>query len=360
MSVPVEDRARGRFGELDALRGIAACAVVAFHYTTLFDEFFPGHRRFPVTFRAGALGVQLFFMISGFVILMTARQKRSARAFGLARAVRLYPTYWACVTVTLLVTSATGVSVLGQPADVVAVNYTMLQSFLRVRDLDGAYWSLAREITFYLIVAAALVVMRGRLTSRVTTRIAVVWTLFGLALCTLSWMRPGNVTHLLVSATASQYAPLFSFGMVMYEMRLGQRRGLLLPAFLALAATATQGLIEGWRLAPVVFLLTLAFAAVTLTNRFAWLNTRVLLWLGAVSYPLYLLHQNIGYAIIVRTDERLGPYGSRLIAFAVVLALAWGVHEVIERRLTRAISVRLRARPAPPHAPSAGGEPTNA
>lgn len=64
----------GRYRELDALRGIAAMAVVISHLTGNFDLFFPEYPPLGVSFAYGGLGVQLFFMISGYVILMTARR----------------------------------------------------------------------------------------------------------------------------------------------------------------------------------------------------------------------------------------------------------------------------------------------
>ena len=142
----------GRFRELDGLRGIAAFAVLLSHYTWEFDVIFPGHTPFPASLPLGALGVSLFFMISGFVILMTAERKPQPTRFAQARAVRLYPTYWACLTITILVVYLSGTSALFRTPGELAVNYTMLQSFVGVRSIDGAYWSLSREIIFYGII----------------------------------------------------------------------------------------------------------------------------------------------------------------------------------------------------------------
>lgn len=55
----------------------------------------------------GYLGVELFFMISGFVILMTA-SNNSLKRFFISRAVRLYPAFWVCCTITFLLILAVG------------------------------------------------------------------------------------------------------------------------------------------------------------------------------------------------------------------------------------------------------------
>src|SRR5690348_11363931 len=91
-----------RLYEIDALRIIAAVAVVVYHYT--FADFAGGltmtafPQISPVT-RYGYLGVDLFFVISGFVCLLTALN-RKPHQFVISRIVRLYPAYWVAVTLT--------------------------------------------------------------------------------------------------------------------------------------------------------------------------------------------------------------------------------------------------------------------
>src|SRR5262249_17939386 len=96
-----------RYYELDLLRFVAAFSVLLFHYTFrgtaaldhVSDLSYPWLA--PVT-KDGYLGVDLFFLISGFVILMSA-SSGSKRQFGVSRIVRLYPAYWVCCTATFLV-----------------------------------------------------------------------------------------------------------------------------------------------------------------------------------------------------------------------------------------------------------------
>ena len=95
-----------REGFLDALRFFAALSVVLYHYGFL--GYAPGNLltlSFPElspAARYGYLGVQLFFMISGYVILWSING-RTASQFALHRFIRLYPTFWLCAAITLLV-----------------------------------------------------------------------------------------------------------------------------------------------------------------------------------------------------------------------------------------------------------------
>ena len=80
-----------RLLELDALRGIAAMAVMGFHYTTLYSHETGHLGELPFEVRYGNYGVHLFFMISGFVIFMTLERTRTAKDFIVSRFSRLFP-----------------------------------------------------------------------------------------------------------------------------------------------------------------------------------------------------------------------------------------------------------------------------
>ena len=104
---------RSRLALLDLLRFTAALSVVAYHWLFwgIEHDAIRSFGRTPVSWLAayGFLGVQLFFLISGFVIFLSA-SGREASAFAAGRATRLYPAYWAGVALTsatLLLTAQT-------------------------------------------------------------------------------------------------------------------------------------------------------------------------------------------------------------------------------------------------------------
>src|SRR5438128_1660502 len=144
-----------RANEIDLLRFLAALAVVIFHYAF---RGYVGHSSslpYPLLEPAakyGRHGVELFFMISGFVILMSA-SSGSLRHFIVSRVVRLYPAYWVCCTVTF-----TALVLLAKQSSPTVVQYvsnmTMLTGFdfmqkiAPVPLMDGSYWSLVVEMRF--------------------------------------------------------------------------------------------------------------------------------------------------------------------------------------------------------------------
>ncbi len=135
-----------RVKELDSLRGIAALLVVIFHFTM--DRKTSSH-----LFNLGSTGVDLFFIISGFVIFMSLNKVKDSKSFIINRVSRLYPTYWTCVTFTFIIitlTAAYNQSVHPVSFGQYLANMTMFQHFFRIQDIDGPYWTMIVEMMFYI------------------------------------------------------------------------------------------------------------------------------------------------------------------------------------------------------------------
>lgn len=171
-----------RIPVLDALRLLAALAVALYHYTTFWAvdgthspaHYLPSASRVTVY---GFLGVEVFFMISGFVIGMSSWGKRLGD-YAASRVARLYPAYWVCIAITLALTTLLPVKGGWIPVydsftwvDI-GLNLTMLQHPLGAPSVDNVYWTLWTELRFYLLWA--LVVGRG-----VTYRRAVLFCVAG-------------------------------------------------------------------------------------------------------------------------------------------------------------------------------------
>ena len=211
---------------VDALRGLAAIAVCLFHWERIAFGTDTAEQRF----RLGLLGVELFFVISGFVILMVAERARSVPSFVLARMLRLYPAYLASVALTAVCVLWVGKYDIGA----VLVNLTMLQSFVDMPNITNPYWTLAFELSFYGLLT---VVLASNALGRIE-RLALAWLAAALAYRLLV---PGPLgfdpDHPLAQLgyilVAPQFAPFFVIGLMVYRLRAGQLR---LTGALALAA----------------------------------------------------------------------------------------------------------------------------
>ena len=343
-----------RIRELDALRGLAAMAVVLFHFTSQFDRLY-GHST-PLRFSLprGDLGVDFFFMLSGFVILMTLDRMPSALEFVVGRLARLYPAYWAAAAITLAVVAWAGLP--GQEVSLgeAVVNATMLPRVLGARPIDSAYWSLQVELLFY---AAMLVLHRsGALKTPRWPMTLALW----LALATAAQFVAAqfaaaqfvaDTTPLVPAASGPlaltfvtklqtvlslKYLHLFAVGIVLYRVHGAGRwtpAAWLLLAWCALV----QARLDSWSAAGVVIVLAAVLHAAA-HGRPRFLATPPLVFLGTISYPLYLIHQNVGY-VVIRNLEAAGMEASLAVATAVAgsLLLATGLSFGIERPAMAAI-----------------------
>ena len=106
---------RQRLNQLDALRGLAAMAVVLFHFSTRFSELYPQAAPQAWSVPLGYVGVNLFFIISGFVIFMTVERTARPADFVVSRISRLYPAYWVAIILTFCITHDAGLQLLESP-----------------------------------------------------------------------------------------------------------------------------------------------------------------------------------------------------------------------------------------------------
>lgn len=340
---------QARLAELDALRGVAVILVVLYHYTTRVGELFPSAAWGEFAF--GSYGVHLFFVISGFVIVMTLERSARALDFVVARFSRLYPAYWTGVLATALV-----LALLRGPMDPpslsqVLVNLTMLQSFFKVPPVDGVYWTLEVELLFYAMMLGLFSL--GWL-SRAHRPIAA-WLALSALYYSPAWQ--AGVAGLPLSGLAArllilEYAPFFVIGVMFY--RLHARQGNAAWNY-GLAASA-------WCLVSLTFPAAVA-AMILAASGVLWklsrgglpvLCFRPLVFFGTISYSLYLVHQNIGQSLIVDLAAAgVGPALRAAVAAAFSIALAAIITFSIERPALKAIRRCYRTRCAPGHrAPS--------
>jgi peptidoglycan/LPS O-acetylase OafA/YrhL len=311
-----------RITELDSLRGLAALGVVLFHFTAKYRQEFGHAFSSNWDFATGHYGVDLFFIISGFVIFFSLEKCRDAQDFMVKRFSKLYPTYWVCVILTYSMVSIFGLSA-GRTVSlpIAIINLSMLQGLVKLPHVDGAYWSLLRELLFYGMM---LVVFMTKKMGQILW-IGAAWLLvaFGSSLVTL----PIDVVIWLNLS----YAGLFFAGIVFYKIWEGKRTVLhygLIFLCLALNLWFHHTKPEGMVATLIIFSIMGLFAHGFL----AFIAVRPLLFLGQISYALYLLHQNIGF-IIIRALQAKGYTSvvTLLIPIAVSIVLAYLITEYVEK-----------------------------
>lgn len=345
---PAAKRARPRLRALDGLRLVAALMVAGYHYGGRDGEISEAwgsspQLQFPTAhswFAYGCLGVQIFFVISGFVICMSG-WGRPLRAFFASRASRLLPSYWAAI---ILVTAVFALPVVTyhavSPSDAL-VNLTMLQQPLGVDRVLGVCWTLWAELRFYALFAL-FVVMPGANRARVILFCAV-WTLAAV-------IAEGADEPLLDLVLMPEYAPFFIGGIGIYLVHRDRKDltawGIVGVSWLIGQHYAVDRL---WH-APnpdffsyrtsfgIIAVVTAGFAAVLLIalgalHRVDWQWLTVA---GALTYPFYLVHEHLGWVTVAALHRGLGlpSYATLGLTVAAMLLLAWLLNRLVEERLT--------------------------
>lgn len=229
----------GRFRELDGLRGIAALAVVIGHFGATFNQNYIHSPQSPYSFPLGEMGVQLFFIISGYVILLTAIKSGSALKFMISRVARLYPTYWFGIIIATLVYVLYGNPGRHITQLQVLLNTTMMQRFIMVEDVDKVYWTLAVEMQFYLLMATYMLCRRGKIYRRELTIGIIIWSVLGAILCIVVGVPHNALSKIILWSVLAEHAPLFCLGMVLFMYSHDRRFTWLIPVLTIMASINT-------------------------------------------------------------------------------------------------------------------------
>ena len=341
---PIKSR---RLRGLDALRGLAALAVVLYHYTTIYESHFGSYPSRPLfSLPHGHFGVELFFLISGFVILGTIERTSDLKRFAIARFARLYPTYLVCALISLAALYTCNLNFSPLTAKAVAINATMLSSVAGTPLIDPSYWTLSYEVLFYAGAGVLYSVLGSRLRLELP---CLAWLACSFAGHLLPWFADHHRLHVLLNV---EYANLFVLGMMLHYISENVQTPLTIPVLcVALLMTLFPPEFNRGNMSqPIYVTMIAAFStAIWLVSRTGgkFLDIRPLVFFGEISYSLYLVHQVVGFAVI-RALLRLGaPTNTAIIStICLVVGLACLLRIFVEKPAERWIK-NLGKRVAP-------------
>jgi peptidoglycan/LPS O-acetylase OafA/YrhL len=344
-----------RFAFIDALRGIAAVWVAGYHlYGGLSNQY--ARHTFPEPFhsllRHGNCGVEIFFVISGFVIAYSIRNALITPGyygnFVLRRCIRLDPPYWATIVLALAAGVVAGSlrsdrSLAFPSLGVLAAHLCYLQNLLGLGNVVEVFWTLCIEVQFYLtfllLCGLAQVVTRKNPTAA--------FFIFGpLALWSFG-IRAGVLTspH---PALMLKFWYLFQLGALAWWAIAGYVRSAWFLAYvLVLGAVETRAFTVESSVGLLTGLTVYLVARAGYLERL--LDVEPVQFFGRISYSLYLVHPVVGvpftYFFARRwagseptTGAALGLFA---VAFAVSTVTAYMMYRCVERPSV-ALSGRLK------------------
>lgn len=334
--------ASARLGGLDIFRFSLCAAVVFAHFwyfgPTGIGPNWPGLHMSELALLAYA--VQGFFMISGFAVMYTIKG-RTAVSFAIARIARLWPALAVCSLITWL---GARHALTWAPGLHQVVNSWLVLPLMgdRGAGADWSYWTMTFELRFYAFVFLAMLVADVH---RFRLPMLAAW----LGVTIYDAVLPGNATAHFIAL--DWYGGSFIVGgltYVIWEQRGLQRKvaaALLLPAFFVCSLQMLGEYVEQhetWRTVPMMSVTMWIVPVVSwllLVGALMWRKpfanrqvARFAAFLGSVTYPLYLVHQLLGYRIINDLTHSLSanmvwiaPFVATLVSVALgsVVAIWW-------------------------------------
>lgn len=315
-----------RLEVLDSLRGLAALFVVLYHYTTRYYDFYKVEKDYQLSFTYGNYGVEVFFIISGFVIFLTLSKTKTSLDFIVNRFIRLFPTYWISVTLTFIIISQ--FSLPGREVSILEyiINLSMIHLEFRINSVDGVYWTLLYELKFYVLM---LLLYHFNLLKKINYL-----SLFILVVIVFLNMFSLNETILfkiLNKIFIFNYIHLFISGIMFYKIMKKDYNpliflNLLISYLLAIYSQNANIIIIFSSIYFIFILLSL--------GKLKFLSQKSLIFLGSISYSLYLIHQNIGYIVLnFFSSNNLSMRVGTISAFIISIFIATGITYLFEKNM---------------------------
>lgn len=308
-----------RLHHVDALRGLAALSVCMFHLTTARPGFLADGSLLKAISQFGYLGVEVFFIISGFIIPVALSKSRyhigNFPQFLVKRIIRIDPPYFTAAGLSFLLfwlaSLYTG-TVFSFPPIALLAHIGYLNDLLGLPWMVPIFWTLAIEFQYYIFIAVCfpLLSMPDPKTS--------------LLFC-LVFLLTGLLTS--YSALFFYYAPLFVFGFLCYLKKEGKINNTLFCLLLCLNFLVVyhkMGLPSAVASALASFLIL-----------FWFVKNNILIFLGKISYSIYLIHIPVGTRVVnlLSIKPAFRDHGHWVILLAVIVTLvaSYGFYRLIER-----------------------------
>jgi peptidoglycan/LPS O-acetylase OafA/YrhL len=300
------------------------------HHGQYYDVLFPGRTPLSFDLGPGHFGVELFFIISGFVILMTIERKKTVLEFATSRATRLMPAFLAALALATVILIFWPMPPMNTPTPrQFLANLTMAPSLFGETGVDLPYWTLTYELVFYVFMALAL---------RFALLRSIEW--FGLLAVAVGalFLATADVQlhHRSAIVLLAYYSNFFLIGICLYRIHARTARPITYLALgCAIAVTVRGGGEQAFHAPGYVYLpLTAAFALVVwlaASKHGKWLAWPPLVFLGRISYPLYLVHGVLGFEIIrFGVEQGWSTLSGVIAAGTVSVTAAIVLHYLVE------------------------------
>lgn len=302
-----------RFKHIDALRGIAALMVTFFHITcgTDFTKTTASYGHL------GYLGVEIFFVITGFVLPYSMyRSNFELKNFGvfmLKRIIRIYPAYILAVGLSVALALVTHRYHISHKA--LAAHLFLLNDILHLTFISPVFWTLSIEFQFYLLVGLIYPALTNNKTSIATIAV--------LSLISYFIKSPAYIFH---------WFPYFGMGILIFNKQITKlnRSTFYIITITIISFTVFKD--DHYKAIAAAF--AILFIDLVKMERKHYFN-KIMIWLGTISYSLYLTHSDFGRTAIAVFRHKIAHQPPELflvfIGMIVSIAAGYCYYRLIEK-----------------------------
>lgn len=328
-----------RIVALDIIRFFAALSVVLYHYISRPES--NAYSLFSEATKYGYLGVPLFFIISGYVIALSANN-RSALQFAISRFARLYPALWAGVIFTVIILTI----LTGKQYSIAHIlsNFTLANEYLGFKDIDSVYWTLKAELKFYACVFLLLcfgVFQKYNVWLSLWLGLTVMHTAFGEPFF-MGWF------------ITPSYSSFFIAGVAFFLIQENGKNTFnhfVLMLSLIVSSIRAYGQADGFMVDPSAMEASISVAIIWLfyclmyfisIGKIHLREKNIFITLGALTYPLYLIHNMAGKAIIDYFSSTISENIMIVLVIASMIFTSWIIHVIFEKPLSTSVKKHLQ------------------
>jgi peptidoglycan/LPS O-acetylase OafA/YrhL len=358
---------------LDSFRFIAIISVVLFHYYSRWGSkenkisLYPYDNKYDF-FSYGYLGVEFFFIISGFVIAYTLYSTDTIQDFWKKRLLRLLPPIVICSLITLIFCVLFDTnnifpnahSIKNFVISLTFLNPVLINKFfpsLDVNYLNGSYWSLWPEIQFYFIASVIYFYKPGKF--------LINFSIVSVLLFLLFWFE-GNIhgTNIfriqersfyiqqmeftIKAFTITQYSLWFLMGVLFFKIYTKEYDKYTIATLAIAGILLLKYYSSDWNIRAISLLMIIAFGIFSYyPSLLNWLNNKLMINIGIASYTLYLIHQEIGVLLINKFAGNLGRFDFvlPLIILLILVLFSLASYRFIEKPINIFLKKKVLPKP---------------
>lgn len=330
-----------RILELDALRALAAINLLLFHFTHVYAVKFGFATPLGFEWPFGAYGVEMFFILSGFVNSMSLLRRGKPVDFVAARLIRIIPVFLLVILANLWILQLAPMNQ-SISTQQLAANLTLLPRVLGYECVDPVMWTLQVEMMFY--VTLVLMYRIGAL-RRYFWGWGSLLALSAFVCPTLDAMQAAHgQAGWFAMATAVRrlmlldFVPLFAMGFLLYMIKTNVGVRWQNMAGIVLAATVFHCIDHG-KHNPVATVLILGLVTACAYGKVPPLRFAPLVYVSTISYSLYLCHNNLGCAVMRRFEDSGIP---SIVCLMIAIVFSFSMAIIVTNRIEQPITAWLR------------------